>query len=211
MPFQSTRREILKNGLALAGLTAFSIPEWVLPALAQGETLVPFTDIPANANFTPAVDRRSLDIRKIDGPFTPKDQFFTTQHYGHPEVDPVTFRLKLSGLWTGRRRCRWKTSGRWAARNSLPGSSARAIGVRCRDSPETGAGPAFRCSGFWSPAGSESIGARVCFLRRRSWQGRSRVPDTEIRPWNISLAGAFRARRHCRPIRFWPTPSTANL
>ena len=30
--------------------------------------------------------------------FTPKDQFFTTQHYGHPEVDPVAFRLKVGGL-----------------------------------------------------------------------------------------------------------------
>ncbi|HLQ77024.1 MAG TPA: molybdopterin-dependent oxidoreductase, partial [Terriglobia bacterium] len=98
MPYQSTRRDVLKRGLALAGLTAFTIPEWALPALAQGETLVPFTDVPANANFTPAVDRRTLDVRKIDGPFTPKDQFFTTQHYGHPEVDPAAFRLKLSGL-----------------------------------------------------------------------------------------------------------------
>jgi len=98
MPNQSTRRDVLKKGLALAGLTAFTIPEWALPAMAQGETLVPFTDIPANANFAAAVDRRTLDIRKIDGPFTPKDQFFTTQHYGHPEVDPATFRLKISGL-----------------------------------------------------------------------------------------------------------------
>jgi DMSO/TMAO reductase YedYZ molybdopterin-dependent catalytic subunit len=95
---QNTRRQILKQGLAVAGLTAFGVPEWVMPALAQGETLVPFTDIPANANFTPAADRRLLDIRKIDGPFTPKDQFFTTQHYGHPEIDLAAFRLKISGL-----------------------------------------------------------------------------------------------------------------
>src|SRR5437867_13259127 len=95
---QSTRREILKGGLALAGLSVLGIPEWALPALAQGETLVPFTDLPENMNLTPAPDRRILDIRKIDGPFTPKDQFFTTQHYGHPEVDPATFRLKISGL-----------------------------------------------------------------------------------------------------------------
>jgi DMSO/TMAO reductase YedYZ molybdopterin-dependent catalytic subunit len=98
MPQEQSRRNILKGGLALAGLGAFGLPEWVLPVLAQGETLVPFTDIPANANFTPAADRRTLDIRKIDGPFTPKDQFFTTQHYGHPDVDPATFRLKISGL-----------------------------------------------------------------------------------------------------------------
>src|SRR2546427_12978755 len=93
-----TRREILQGGLALAGLSVFGVPEWALPALAQGETLVPFTDIPANANFTPAPDRRTFDLRKIDGPFTPKDQFFTTQHYGHPEVDPATFRLEVTGL-----------------------------------------------------------------------------------------------------------------
>jgi DMSO/TMAO reductase YedYZ molybdopterin-dependent catalytic subunit len=98
MSQQNTRREILKKGLALAGLTAFTFPEWALPALAQGETIVPFTDIPANTNFASAVDRRTLDIRRIDGPFTPKDQFFTTQHYGHPDVDPASFRLRISGL-----------------------------------------------------------------------------------------------------------------
>ena len=65
-----------------------------MPALAQGETLVPFTDLPANFNPTPSPDRRTLDIRKIDGPFTPKDQFFTTQHFGHPVIDPATFRAE---------------------------------------------------------------------------------------------------------------------
>ena len=95
MSNENTRREILKKGLV--GLTALSLPNWALPALAQGETLVPFTDIPANANFASAADRRTLDIRKIDGPFTPKDQFFTTQHYGHPDVDVAAFRLKISG------------------------------------------------------------------------------------------------------------------
>ena len=97
MANQRTRREILKGSLAFAGLSVFGIPEWALPALAQGETPVPFTDL-GNANFTPGVDRRSLDIRTINGPFTPKDQFFTTQHYGHPVVDPATFRLKVTGL-----------------------------------------------------------------------------------------------------------------
>jgi DMSO/TMAO reductase YedYZ molybdopterin-dependent catalytic subunit len=98
MTKQSTRREILKGSLAVAGLSVFGIPEWALPALAEGETLVPFTDLPPNINLTPAADRRIIDIRKIDGPFTPKDQFFTTQHYGHPDVDPATFRLKVTGL-----------------------------------------------------------------------------------------------------------------
>jgi DMSO/TMAO reductase YedYZ molybdopterin-dependent catalytic subunit len=95
---QTSRREILKGGLAVAGLGVLGFPDWALPALAQGETLVPFTDLPANINLTPAADRRIIDIRHIQGVFTPKDQFFTTQHYGHPEVDPVAFRLKVTGL-----------------------------------------------------------------------------------------------------------------
>jgi len=98
MSKKMTRREILRGSLTLAGLGALGIPEWALPALAQGETVVPFTDIPANANFTPAPDRRTYDIRKIDNAFTPKDQFFTTQHYGHPDIDLAAYRLKVSGL-----------------------------------------------------------------------------------------------------------------
>jgi DMSO/TMAO reductase YedYZ molybdopterin-dependent catalytic subunit len=39
-----------------------------------------------------------LDIRKIDGPFTPKDQFFAIQHMNQPEVDPATYRLKFTGM-----------------------------------------------------------------------------------------------------------------
>src|SRR5215218_6411315 len=98
MTNQTTRRNVLKGGLAVAGLGVLGIPEWSLPALAQTETLVPFTDMPDNVVTVTGADRRIIDIRKIDGPFTPKDQFFTTQHYGHPDVDPVAFRLKVSGL-----------------------------------------------------------------------------------------------------------------
>ena len=92
------RREILKGVAATAGLGVLGFPEWALPALAQGETVVPFTDLPAKFNPTPTPDRRVLDIRTIAGPLTPRDQFFTTQHYGHPDVDPVAYRLKVGGL-----------------------------------------------------------------------------------------------------------------
>jgi len=92
------RRDILKTGLALAGLGIVGIPEWVLPALAQGETVVPFLDFPERVITNPAVDRRIIDVRTIDGPFTPKDQWFTTQHYGHPKVDVATYTLQVSGL-----------------------------------------------------------------------------------------------------------------
>jgi len=93
----TTRRHLLKGSLAVAGLSVVGIPDWVLPVLAQGEVLVPFTDLPETFPAATA-DRRQLDVRTITGPFTPKDQFFTTQHYGHPEVDPASFRLKVTGL-----------------------------------------------------------------------------------------------------------------
>src|SRR4029077_4247849 len=98
MTIQSTRREILRGSLAVAGLGILGIPEWAMPALAAEETLVPFTDIPENVRWEVPPDRRTLDVRTIDGPFTPKDKFATTQHYGHPDVDPATFKLKGSGL-----------------------------------------------------------------------------------------------------------------
>jgi DMSO/TMAO reductase YedYZ molybdopterin-dependent catalytic subunit len=96
MTILRSRRDVMKTGLAAAGLLA--IPEWALPALAQGETLVPFTDIPENLPANQAADRRIFDIRKINGPFVPKDEFATTQHYGHPEIDMATYKLKVSGL-----------------------------------------------------------------------------------------------------------------
>ena len=86
------------GGLAAAGLGVLGIPDWALPALAQGESVVPFTDIPDNVRWETPPDRRLLDVRTIDGPFTPAAKFATTQHYGHPEIDPATFKLKVSGL-----------------------------------------------------------------------------------------------------------------
>jgi DMSO/TMAO reductase YedYZ molybdopterin-dependent catalytic subunit len=98
MTIQNTRREILKGGLAVAGLAAVGIPEWALPALAQGETVVAFTDIPENVRWETPPDRRLLDVRTIDSQFVPKDKWATTQHYGHPDVDVATYKLKVSGL-----------------------------------------------------------------------------------------------------------------
>jgi DMSO/TMAO reductase YedYZ molybdopterin-dependent catalytic subunit len=98
MTKQTTRRDIIRGSLAVTGLGVLGIPDWAFPALAQAEAVVPFTDVPDNVVTVTGPDRRIIDIRKIDGPFTPKDQFFTTQHYGHPTIDPAAFRLKVSGL-----------------------------------------------------------------------------------------------------------------
>lgn len=99
MPEQISRRETLRRGLAAASLLAL-VPEWAVPALAQGETDIPFSDYPANynPNSNPAAANRFLDIRKIDGHTTPNDQFFFIQHYNRPEVDANSYRLKFTGL-----------------------------------------------------------------------------------------------------------------
>jgi len=96
MSKQMERREILKLGLMATGLAA--VPGWAIPALAQGEIVVPFTDIPAR--FSPGGDgpTRVYDIRNIDGLFTPSGDFFSIGHYGVPEVDLAAYRLKVSGL-----------------------------------------------------------------------------------------------------------------
>ena len=98
MAKETTRREILKGSLAMAGLGVIGVPEWAFPALAQGETLMQFTDVSDDVQWIRDAERRIIDVRRIDGPFTPRDQFFTTQHYGHPNVDVDAYRLRVSGL-----------------------------------------------------------------------------------------------------------------
>lgn len=95
---EMTRRETLRRAMATAAVLAL-VPEWALPALAQGDVDVPFTDIPENFNPRPADGaRRSLDIRRIDGLLTPADEFFFIQHYNKPEIDAASYRLKITGL-----------------------------------------------------------------------------------------------------------------
>src|SRR5579864_601385 len=96
MDEQISRRDALRTGLATASLLAL-MP--AVPALAEDESDVPFTDIPTTFNpNNPSSPTRMLDIRKIDGPITPKDQFFGTQHFNKPEIDPATYKLKFTGL-----------------------------------------------------------------------------------------------------------------
>lgn len=98
MSEQHSRREVLRGGLAAATVGMLGVPDWVLPALAQGATVVPFLEFPETFNANPAPDRRLYDTRTLESFVTPKDQFFTTQHYGHPVLDDATFKLYVGGL-----------------------------------------------------------------------------------------------------------------
>jgi DMSO/TMAO reductase YedYZ molybdopterin-dependent catalytic subunit len=82
--------------MAAAGLAAFGVPDWILPALAQGEVVVPFADMPPE--LPARGETRMLDVRTINGPFTPADRFFAIQHYGQPTIDAGAYRLNVSGL-----------------------------------------------------------------------------------------------------------------
>ena len=96
---EHSRRDILRGVLATAGVERPS--EFLmesLPARAQSETLVPFVDFPENFPTVIGADRRIIDVRRIHSWLTPPDQFFTTQHYGHPVISTVMFRLKVTGL-----------------------------------------------------------------------------------------------------------------
>ena len=74
-----TRRDALRMGFSAASLLAL-LPEGAIPALAQDEVEVPFTDLPSNFNpANPTAQLRILDIRKIDGLITPKDKFYAIQ------------------------------------------------------------------------------------------------------------------------------------
>jgi len=91
-----SRRSVIKGGATLAAL---GLLDWAGPALAQGEEIVTFTDIPANYT-TAGRGGRSLDIRSVQPStfFTPTEDFYLVQHYGNPTVDPATYKLRLTGL-----------------------------------------------------------------------------------------------------------------
>ena len=93
------RREVLKKGFALTSLAAVTA-QWPMPALAQGEELVPFTDVPDSFKPGPAQPGaiHILDTRTIDTFHTPNDDFYIVQHYNQPELDLSSYRLSITGL-----------------------------------------------------------------------------------------------------------------
>lgn len=86
MPTPLTRRDVL-NGLLAAGVAAGF--DW--PALAQGEQVVPFTDVPA--------PQRGRVPPTLETFMTRNEDFYNVAHYPlPPPIDPATYRLRVSGL-----------------------------------------------------------------------------------------------------------------
>ncbi len=101
-PEDEGRRELLKgavgSGVLAAG--AATIPSWVMPALAQGEELVPFTDIPDTFRLRDkgAGGTYFQDISRINSFYSSSDQFYVVQHYGQPELDLSSYTLRITGM-----------------------------------------------------------------------------------------------------------------
>lgn len=92
-----SRREMLQ-GLLISGTALAGTSGWPLPALAEGEEVVPFTDFPKDFTSTPRPGVRFFDTRTLDSFLPPGDQFFTVQHYGQPNVEFATYKLRITGL-----------------------------------------------------------------------------------------------------------------
>lgn len=216
-----TRRETLKRGFAAAGALAL-VPDWALPALAQGEVDIPFTDIPPTFSTGPANGaRRLLDIRRIDGLLTPADQFFFIQHYDKPEIDPAAYRLQITGLVKAPAELSlaqlqsmnavdvvngYECSGNGARSMQGLSSNGRFTGVRLRDVlRRVGVGDSAREVVFFgADKGAEDVVFRQSTLKIQQQFARSITLENAMTPEPIlawALNGEPLARDHGAPLR----------
>jgi DMSO/TMAO reductase YedYZ molybdopterin-dependent catalytic subunit len=99
-PEDNGRRKVLKGALGTGLLAAVSSPGFILPALAQGERLVPFTDVPDTFQVRGIRPNSThyQDTRLIDSFISDNDDFYLVQHYGQPEIDNSSWRLRITGM-----------------------------------------------------------------------------------------------------------------
>ncbi|MBM88906.1 MAG: sulfite oxidase [Gammaproteobacteria bacterium] len=102
-PEDTGRRKVLKGALSSGVLAAGAVtaPSLLFPALAQGERLIPFTDDASEAFQWRPIEPNTThwqDTREITSFFTSNEDFYLVQHYGQPEVDNDSYRLKVTGM-----------------------------------------------------------------------------------------------------------------
>ena len=102
-PKDQGRREVLKGALSIGGIAAgiSTTSNLLFPALAQGERLIPFTDEASEAFSWRPIEPNTThwqDTREITSFFTDNEDFYLVQHYGQPEVDNDSYRLKVTGM-----------------------------------------------------------------------------------------------------------------
>ena len=93
-----TRRDVLQGLFAASVALEFGgLPVLVL---AQGEVVVPFTDVPPPAPPKPGAPPPPVrfDPKDLTNFIVSNDEFFVVSHYGNPKLDPGTFKLRVTGL-----------------------------------------------------------------------------------------------------------------
>jgi DMSO/TMAO reductase YedYZ molybdopterin-dependent catalytic subunit len=91
-------------GIVGVGLAVTPVKGWPEAWFVQ-EAVIPFTDVPAD--FTgvragveqfPGQNRSAQDLRLLDSWVTPVEDYFVVAHYGIPQVDAASYRLRVGGL-----------------------------------------------------------------------------------------------------------------
>ena len=107
MNFDLTRRELVRQaGLVTVGLAMTPVSGWPATWFTQEVRVVPFTDVPENftglrgsgAEGLPGQSRVAQDMRELSSWVTPTEDFFAVAHYGYPELDASSYRLRFTGL-----------------------------------------------------------------------------------------------------------------
>ncbi len=105
--FDVSRRELLRQaGLVTVGLAVTPVAGWPASWFSQQVTVVPFTDVPETFTglrggpgpWLPGQQRVAQDLRELSSRVTPTEDYFTVAHYGYPELDAATYRLRIEGL-----------------------------------------------------------------------------------------------------------------
>lgn len=88
-------------GVGLATVPVRGFPDhWFIQ-----DTVIPFTDVPADftgvragAEQFPGQNRSAQDLRRLESWVTPVSDHFVVAHYGIPQVDMASYRLRIGGL-----------------------------------------------------------------------------------------------------------------
>ena len=194
MKLETTRRDILKGSLAMAGLGVIGVPEWAMPhpgGRARRSSSSP------TFRRTSGGTRRPIAACWTCGPSTGRSPRPTSSPQlsitATPMSTPPTFKLKISGMVNSAR-------GAVARRPEEARQPRTRRRLRVLRQPRTAAGPVRQRQVDRRPAedgdraaGAEAGGSRHRVLRRGSRRGRSRVAHAEIQD-RLSLRAQPAAR-----------------